>query len=105
MGGRILEYVTEVFLYYNFSIKQFIESLKVIIELLNTINLQYYNRKHFLQFCLLEHLYLKPLNCLCVAHESAQDALFDLLDEKTLEEITKLRSTNFKLKVDKDLKV
>ncbi|VVC34496.1 Origin recognition complex, subunit 3 [Cinara cedri] len=83
LGGHILEYVTEVFLFYNFSIKQFIESLK---------------------FCLIEHLYHKPLNCICVAHESAQSALFDLLDKNTLEEITKLRSTNYKLKVDKNLK-
>ncbi|XP_022179450.1 origin recognition complex subunit 3 isoform X1 [Myzus persicae] len=83
LGGRILEYVTEVFLYYNFSIKQFIESLK---------------------FCLIEHFYLKPLNCICVAHESAQEALFDSLDKKTLEEITKLRSTNYKLKIDNNFK-
>ncbi|KAL5244172.1 hypothetical protein ACI65C_011582 [Semiaphis heraclei] len=83
LGGRILEYVTEVFLYYNFSIKQFIESLK---------------------FCLMEHFYLKPLNCICVAHESAQGALFDTLDKKTLEEITKLRSTNYKLKIDNNFK-
>lgn len=32
LGGRILEYVTEVFLYYNFSIKQFVETLKVIFN-------------------------------------------------------------------------
>ncbi|KAL4122262.1 hypothetical protein QTP88_014629 [Uroleucon formosanum] len=83
LGGHILEYVTEVFLYYNFSIKQFIESLK---------------------FCLMEHFYLKPLNCICVAHESAQEALFDSLDKKTLEEITKLRSTNYKLKIDNNFK-
>ncbi|XP_001944167.2 origin recognition complex subunit 3 [Acyrthosiphon pisum] len=83
LGGRILEYVTEVFLYYNFSIKQFIESLK---------------------FCLMEHFYLKPLNCICVAHESAQGALFDSLDKKTLEEITKLRSTNYKYKIDNNFK-
>lgn len=83
LGGRILEYVTEVFLYYNFSIKQFIESLK---------------------FCLMEHFYLKPLNCICVAHESAQGALFDSLDKKTLEEITKLRSTNYKYKIDDNFK-
>ncbi|XP_015372173.1 PREDICTED: origin recognition complex subunit 3 [Diuraphis noxia] len=83
LGGRILEYMTEVFLYYNFSIKQFIESLK---------------------FCLMEHFYQKPLNCICVAHESAQGALFDSLDKKTLEEITKLRSTNYKLKIDNNFK-
>lgn len=59
----------------------------------------------FLQYCLIEHLYRKPLNCICVAHESAQGALFDSLDNKTLEEITKLRSTNYKLKMDKNLKV
>lgn len=83
LGGRILDYVTEVFLYYNFSIKQFIESLK---------------------FCLIEHFYRKPLNCICVAHESAQEALFNSLDKKTLEEITKLRSTNYKLKIDSNFK-
>lgn len=55
---------------------------------------------YFLQFCLLEHLYLKPLNSICVSHESAQEILFDSLDKQTLEEITKLRSTNLKLKLD-----
>jgi len=51
-------------------------------------------------------LYRKPLNCICVAHESAQEALFDSLDKQTLEEITKLHSTNFKLKADdQNLKV
>jgi hypothetical protein len=53
----------------------------------------------------MEHLYLKPLNCICVAHESAQGDLFDSLDEETLKELTKLRSTNYKLKLDYNLKV
>lgn len=53
----------------------------------------------------MEHLYLKPLNCLCVAHKSAQDKLFDSLDEITLEEMTRLHSTKYKLKVDENLKV
>jgi len=53
----------------------------------------------------MEHFYLKPLNCICVAHESAQGALFDSLDKKTLQEITKLRSTNYKLKIDNNFKV
>ncbi|XP_060840179.1 origin recognition complex subunit 3 [Rhopalosiphum padi] len=83
LGGRILEYVTEVFLYYNFSIKQFIESLK---------------------FCLIEHFYCKPLNCICIAHESAQEALFDSLDKNALEEIIKLRSVDYKLKIDSNFK-
>lgn len=58
-----------------------------------------------MQYCLIEHLYLKPLNCICVVHESAQGALFDLLDKKALEKIIKLRSTNYKLKIDENLKV
>ncbi|XP_050432352.1 origin recognition complex subunit 3 [Adelges cooleyi] len=83
LGGRILEYVTEVFLYYNFSIKQFVESLK---------------------YCLMEHLYKKPLSCICVAHKSAQESLLDKLDEDYFQEAAKLRSTNYKLKVNDDFK-
>lgn len=94
--------MTEVFLYYNFSIRQFVEGLKVKSQL-NLSNI--FTNNIILQYCLIEHLYRKPLNCLCVSHESAQGILFDMLDKKTLEEITKLRSTNFKLKNDENLKV
>lgn len=53
----------------------------------------------------MEHLYKKPLSCICVAHESAQEALLDKLDEDYFQEAAKLRSTNYKLKVDDDFKV
>lgn len=104
LGGHILEYVTEVFLYYNFSMKQFIESLKVTLIINRKLYLNHF-LFFYLQYCLIEHLYLKPLNCLCVVHESAQGALFDSFDKKTLKEITKLRSTNYKLKIDENFKV
>jgi len=53
----------------------------------------------------MEHFYRKPLNCICVVHESAQEDLFNSLDKKTLEEITKLRSTKYRLKIDNNFKV
>jgi len=83
LGGNVLHYIIDTFLYYNFSIKQCIESLK---------------------FCLFKHFYLKPVNCVFVTQETTQNALFDMLDEQTLEEITKLPSTNSKLKIDEHLK-
>ncbi|XP_050542616.1 origin recognition complex subunit 3 isoform X2 [Daktulosphaira vitifoliae] len=83
LGGRILEYMTEVFLYYNFSIKQFVESLK---------------------YCLIEHLYDKPFNCIVIAHSSAQKTLLNSLDENIFKDVVQLRSVNYKLKIDKDFK-